>query len=92
MFDKAKEKAAEEFADYVITAASFVAPGGIELKMLIFATAGGLAKVGIKEAIAGDASARDFVSGFVASGLAAIGPGEMAAAAGVGKKVALEAE
>jgi hypothetical protein len=92
MFDKAKEKAAEEFADYVITAASFIAPGGIELKMLIFATAGGLAKVGIKEAIAGDASPRDFVSGFVASGLAAIGPGEMAAAAGVGKKVALEAE
>src|SRR5262249_44442104 len=91
LFEAAKERTADEFANAVLTGASFVVPGGMSLRLLLIATGGGLLKVGLKEAIAGDGSVEDFVSGFFTTGLSALGPGEMAAVAGLGEKVAVQA-
>src|SRR5262249_31676268 len=91
LFDAAKERAADEFANAVLTGASFVVPGGMSLRLLVIAAGGGLLKVGLKDAIAGHASLEDFVSGTLSTGLNALGPGEIAGALGLGKKVALQA-
>jgi len=91
LFQEAKGRTADDLAEIALGAATLVVPGGMSLRLLLIATGGGLAKVGIKEAIAGHADFADFVSGFVNTGLTALGPGELAKVMGLGKKVALEA-
>ncbi len=91
LFIQAKSETADFLANVALTAASFVVPGGMSLRLLLMATGGGLLKVGIKEVIAGDATMGDFASGFMNVGLNAFIPAHLARAANLGKKVAFEA-
>src|SRR5262249_8251899 len=91
LFQQAKERTADDLAEIALGAATLVVPGGMSLRLLLIATGGGLTKVGIKQAISGHADFADFVSGFVNTGLNALGPGELAKVMSLGKKVALEA-
>src|SRR5262249_2613687 len=77
LFQEAKGRTADNLEDIALGVATLVVPGGMSLRLLLMATGGGLLKVGIKQAIAGHASFGDFVSGFVNTGLNALGPGEL---------------
>lgn len=92
LFEKAKEKTADAMADIVLSVATIAVPGGLALRsLLVVAALGGGTKVAIKYAITGDASVSDFASGMVDTALAAVGPGEIAKAAGLGRKAATRA-
>ena len=95
LFVQSKQAVADALADIVITGVSIAIPGGMTLRLLAFSAGGGLGKVAMKAAVMGENYdgnvLKDFASGFADTALSALGPGQVARLAGLGKKVAGDA-
>ncbi len=95
LFIEDREAVADALADIVITGIGIVVPGGMSLRLLMLSTGGGIGKVVVKAGVMGEnyngAVLKDFASGFADTAFSALGPGQIAKLAGLGRKVATEA-